>query len=255
MKKPTLPVRTCSHCGEEKPLAAFLQLSGSQGTVYGNICSTCRSEKAKNKQVPTDEERGKNSGLRIDSNAKVQIEAEQKRHEKKRQETAIEDLKNRDDLISDKSNKIEKKEKAEKHHRNFLDSKNRRGFLTTTEKKIAQTKAAQKDALTQHEQHLDFHKKEETQKIEDVAKQEALNNTTDYSSGVSIDPGIGGIRFQVGGTHERLEAILGKSGFLNRLNQQRKQEKAPPPQSPTTEKDPLVEYIKDNLKPSSTRRR
>jgi hypothetical protein len=34
--------KTCSACGMQKSLSAFLEASGPQGTTYGSICSACR---------------------------------------------------------------------------------------------------------------------------------------------------------------------------------------------------------------------
>jgi hypothetical protein len=34
--------KTCINCGLQKPLTAYLQIAGAEGSTYGNICSTCR---------------------------------------------------------------------------------------------------------------------------------------------------------------------------------------------------------------------
>ena len=72
--------RTCSACGIEKPLSAFLQISGTQGTLYGAICATCRSAGITGKKPTTSLDEGTtsaSSGSRIGVKEKVFIEKEQ----------------------------------------------------------------------------------------------------------------------------------------------------------------------------------
>src|SRR5690349_18583867 len=76
------PTRVCASCGIEKPLAAFLQLSEKHGTVYGNICVTCRSEgKTLKKEDKTEDERTTNpTGARIGAKEKIYADEDNKRH-------------------------------------------------------------------------------------------------------------------------------------------------------------------------------
>src|ERR1700722_17983588 len=74
--------KTCVSCGLQKPLTAFLQISGPEGSSYGNVCSTCRGSGLGRKIViPAVEEEHSTSstGLKIDAKAKQQIEREKKR--------------------------------------------------------------------------------------------------------------------------------------------------------------------------------
>ena len=92
MNKPAPQLtRSCLVCGLEKPLAAFLQITGTQGTIYGNTCSSCRGSGAKDKSTyPTPEREEENSGgagLKIDSKAKIHQE-EIKANSKKTKRTS-----------------------------------------------------------------------------------------------------------------------------------------------------------------------
>ncbi len=140
MTKQTAPLnRTCLACGLEKPLAAFLQISGSQGTVYGNICSSCRTAGAKgnlNLPKPEGEEAGGGgTGLKIDSKTKIQFEFEKKQLDKKTKEITLEEKREREDLKLEKSERTEKTEKSEKSHREtYIEAKKKRGFLDIVSK-------------------------------------------------------------------------------------------------------------------------
>lgn len=50
--------KTCSSCGQEKPLSAFLMLTEHEGAGYGEICVTCRSKAAAEKASQQQEEGG-----------------------------------------------------------------------------------------------------------------------------------------------------------------------------------------------------
>jgi hypothetical protein len=67
--------KTCSNCGQHKPLSAFLEMSGTQGSAYGNICSSCRKTamEAAERRKKTEAEGSTTSetGHKIDSKTKV----------------------------------------------------------------------------------------------------------------------------------------------------------------------------------------
>ncbi|MHB1948656.1 MAG: hypothetical protein ACYCQI_11155 [Gammaproteobacteria bacterium] len=260
MDKKTQLARTCLACGTEKPLAAFLQISGSQGTVYGNICSSCRSAGAKSKtstpQVD-DERGGTSSGLKIDNKAKLQKDIDQQLLIKKHKELDLEEDQKLDQAELDAEERKEKKAKAEKDHRKgYIENKQAPGFLgyqpkqQTPNHQIATQKAAQeKSFIAQHEQII------EKQKLESALDQEFKQTTTDFSSGVSIDPALAGLRFQIGDSFLRLKTLLGKSAFLGRVENTFGAKGAEAtPENAKPAKDPLVDYVKENLTSSSKRR-
>lgn len=66
-------LKICSICGQQKPLSAFLQLAGTRGGSYGNVCATCRSaglDKPIAKEV--EDHSQTTSGLEIDAKTVLQ---------------------------------------------------------------------------------------------------------------------------------------------------------------------------------------
>lgn len=214
-------IRSCLACGLEKPLAAFLQINGTQGTVYGNICSSCRSESAKNKTVvpkaPADESSSGSTGLKIDSKVKVQTDFLRQQLDKKQKESSIEERKLKDKNALDKIDLSEKKTKSQKDHRaEYIEAKQKKSFLNYKGKQQPYTNPAaaqriqrEKSFLTDHQQEL------ATRNLQESIEHEFKQTSMDFSSGVSIDPQIAGLRFQVGDTFLRFETWLGKSAFMS----------------------------------------
>lgn len=131
MNNPTPSItKTCSSCGLSKPLSAFLQVSGPEGSTYTNICSTCRKTQA---DAPTttekDDSTTSDTSHTIDSKSKVKADTDKRDLNKQIEENYF-DEREQDELIQAKS--IEKKGfqvKNEKEHRetylkksSFLDS-------------------------------------------------------------------------------------------------------------------------------------
>jgi len=135
MEKPITPLtKTCSICGQTKPLAAFLQLSGTQGTTYGNICSTCRQaglDKEEEKKE-SDERTRSTTQKTIDNKAKVKVESDNKQQRKESEEEYFEE---REEESESQTKNVEKKDKiasAEKNHRDTYIKQ--RSFLDSTDK-------------------------------------------------------------------------------------------------------------------------
>ncbi len=124
MNKPQL-TRTCSICGLQKPLAAFLQVSSTEGTGYGNICATCRGAGMKEKSLLKEDERSSTtSGVRIGAKQKLEIDKEIQRLLKAAQEAHEKKLKKREKTLFQRTEHTELKEKDEKKHRtSFLEKK------------------------------------------------------------------------------------------------------------------------------------
>lgn len=131
--------KTCINCNLQKPLTAYLQITGPQGSSYGNICSTCRgSGLAKKVTLPVNEDTGSSSstGLKIDAKAKVHADLEkkavlEKRHDEDKKEREKLDLKN-EDL---ENRKILKQELEDKHRKEFIEPNKAKSFLDYQSKK------------------------------------------------------------------------------------------------------------------------
>lgn len=322
MEKQALPTRTCLACGLDKPLAAFLQLTGKQGTMYGNICSACRSKSKPSELHDNDEQGSGASGLRIDSKTKVQQERDKKSFQQKRKELNLEELQKKEEDFLIKDEKKELKQKTEREHREeFIETKQKSKPRTETrtsdslnkipqeelEKKsmFEQTETREKNLNTQQreslEKNLNIQQQEvEVQKSDLFQEKEASQDTTDLSSGLMISPSLVGRRFQINDSFLRLQTLLGKTGLLNRIERlygspkthtekhintkifERKKETEiknahqskeaqvnkeklggeknrlssfGQAQKKTIDKDPLIEFAKENLNPSSRKKR
>lgn len=76
--------KTCTSCGLEKPLSAFLQMTGLHGRIYSSICSACRKiqiENAKAKESSSGEGSKRDTGgANIGANERVASEIGKKMH-------------------------------------------------------------------------------------------------------------------------------------------------------------------------------
>lgn len=141
-------VRTCSVCGQAKPLSAFLQISGSQGTVYGTICAPCKSiTKEKKPATPEEGRDSTTAGNRIGAKQKADIEKKQKLTFQELERIHIDKRLERDKLSSKKEEKIDQiKQYEQKHRQTYLEQK--KSFLDN--KKAPDSKqAATKDQAIQ----------------------------------------------------------------------------------------------------------
>ena len=111
--------RVCASCGIEKPISAFLQLTGAHGTTYGAVCATCRSRDARKAKTPApkDESSSSTSGHRIGAKQKAFIDKELYRQLKEFQESDKKERNKKEELTKEKFEKVSTKEKAEKLHR------------------------------------------------------------------------------------------------------------------------------------------
>lgn len=187
MEKQHQLVRSCLACGLEKPLAAFLQLTGTQGTVYGNICSACRSASAKGSPVvpkkETDDGDESDGGSGLNMGYKARRAHELIAHEflEQRDEDKKESRELKDKIASDKTEKKERKEKSEKDHREqYIEVKKRESLfdnkLSPQEKNLLtirqQNTDVQNRKTTQERTHQDFKDKELLKKRNDFKTDE-----------------------------------------------------------------------------------
>jgi len=145
MNKPQL-TRTCSSCGQIKPLSAFLQLSGSAGATYGTICSTCRSTQAAAKQTPpkeSEEQTTSTTGAKIDAKVRLQTEIDKIKNFQRTTDLNLQEKKKKEDILEIKEEKIEKTEKSEKEHREgYIEIKKQQTMFGAFDKKTEAKKHA-----------------------------------------------------------------------------------------------------------------
>lgn len=172
--------RTCSSCGLEKPLSAFLHLT-SQGTAYGTICSACRGKGIKEtspKKVHEDDHGSTSSTMKIGVKQLIEIELEKKREQKERDTRQETELKKREELTLEKTESKELKEKAERSHRekyiNYQSQKNPFNAQTVIGQKKTGPFIAT-PALDEKQRAI------EATKLADAIKQEERKATVDLS--------------------------------------------------------------------------
>lgn len=132
--------KTCSSCGQQKPLSAFLELTGSQGTTYGNICASCRKSHIEKLNQPAEPEESTTSttGLKIDAKVKVKGEIDKRELFKQTEEQYLEEREKQEDKQLKHEQKVEHVAEDEKKHRkdfiekrSFLDSSNKPSVTPT----------------------------------------------------------------------------------------------------------------------------
>ena len=130
MAKVTLS-KICSNCGQEKPLSAFLTLSEGKGTIYGNVCSSCRKTSKNNQKTTQDsDEQTSNTTVTISSKTKIKEAADHRLYRKETEEAYLEEQEENQleqSLKQQKKHEIAKSET--KHRETYLKS-----FLNKTEK-------------------------------------------------------------------------------------------------------------------------
>ena len=266
MNKPNQLERTCTACGIKKPLSAFLQLGGAQGTSYGSICADCRRTMPKAKDLAKDsEERSSSSSrLRIGAQQKIAAESEKKQQNKDKKEIDLVEERTRDELKNEKLSRTETKLKAEKDHRFYLETK-RGGFLsgvanktssTKTEQVFQQTNSNNIETAKTTEAHND-----QTQKRDTASQLEQKLTTIDLTLPFSIPKAAhnsaGFLRFKQwlgasapiskDGIIKNLEKIYNKAAAEQTLQQ--KQGKG------NNRPDPFLELVEKSTGPSSGKKR
>lgn len=134
MSNPPKILKTCSNCGLEKPLSAFMQISGDEGTVYTNICSDCRQSMPDEVIDNTDLEGDTRVETRntIDAKSKIVADKDKMNLKKEIDENYFDEREKNEERQIEKIEKKENYLKNEKEHRDtyikkssFLDSSKR----------------------------------------------------------------------------------------------------------------------------------
>jgi hypothetical protein len=129
MKEPKSPLlKTCQSCGLQKPLTAFLQLS-QEGTEYGNICADCRKKAAEKELKKERDKSGGQSGLKIDSKARLTIE---KLHHDHIAETTLSKEEGRDKIRDEEKQLKQKQEKQEEQKKVTTSLFNKKNLVFNT---------------------------------------------------------------------------------------------------------------------------
>lgn len=166
-------LKTCSVCGLQKPLSAFLELTGSEGTTYGNVCATCRKTHLEKEKKPKDLEgtTTSTSGKKIDSKARVAESIDHLQEKKIKEEAEIEEAEKIEQEEKEVSEKEEKTTFEKKKLEEFLQ---KRSFLSEKkpERTIKTTAEQQIERAQQQAQNVDTVEKQTQATKEDQEKTE-----------------------------------------------------------------------------------
>lgn len=237
--------KTCSSCGQQKPLSAFLQLSETQGTVYGNICAACRKaglDKAA-KQDEKEESSKSDTGHKIDSKAKVAGEVDKRQLKQKSEEEYFEEREVDQEQQAEVTEKLDQTKTSERKHREtFLD---RRSFLTD-KRTPAQRNAEAAQKIAQSEQQIQS--QQETARQEQVVKQEEQRKAADLTT-----PYSGGAQTKFGSEFEKFKAWLGKGSPIVQAAERAAAAKGMQQNKDASKKETPGEHIDKNWGPKGKR--
>lgn len=151
---PTL-TKTCSSCGLQKPLSAFLEMAGPQGTTYGNICATCR--KANRDKASASKEREEDTtsetGFSIGNKEKAKSDSDKRKLRHDTEESYHEERdKKEEKTIITKDKVKETLKKQIEHRKSFLEKPT---FLDNKTKQTAAQPGSPED-IAQREQRTDM---------------------------------------------------------------------------------------------------
>lgn len=146
-------LKTCASCGKQKPLAAFLQLSGAEGATYGNICSACRKTNLEKSAAEKEDAgtRRETGGTRFTSEVRAKTEADKKELFETTEREYHEERDEADLLKADKRQKTEIAEKKDTLRKQTLKS-----FLDQKPAKVSLEKTFASEQVK--EQEVDFTK-------------------------------------------------------------------------------------------------
>jgi hypothetical protein len=205
--------KTCSSCGENKPLAAFLHL-GANGTEYGNICSTCRKTQANaTPNQEQDESTRSTTRKTIDSKSKVASDkskweewhqTEEQYHEER---DATEELTNREEEKIQLTQKDERKHREVIKNRSFLETNKRRYQDTGDSRAQNEQRTAQQATNTRDNQEKDQFRKEE-------ATREDMKQTQVDFGGSFQDTHIAKEKYVRSSVFNSYKQWLGNSGIV-----------------------------------------
>lgn len=240
--------KTCSSCGENKPLAAFLHL-GANGTEYGSICASCRKTNA-NATLSQDQDESTRSTTRktIDSKSKVASDKSKWEEWHQTEEQYHEERDATEELANETEEKSQLVQKDERKHRELIKS---RSFLEASKRNPAQIgeirQQSEQRAAQQATNTRDNNEKDQTRK-EDAVREEMKQTQVDFG-GSFQDTHIAKEKYVRSSVFNSYKQWLGNSGIVKNV------EKAGPLK--TKENATLLEVAKDVFPkdPGSRRKR
>lgn len=159
MDKSTTLRKTCSACGQSKPLTSFLQLGGPEGTMYGTVCADCRKAGLdKPQSLDSDDSTTRHSGAAIKSEQRLHTEITKKMEHVEAEEEFKKEQDKKDEQKDKKQQKIKSIATKEKKHRedflkksSFIDNKTSADKQKAAETQQKTELRQKKDAATTEE--------------------------------------------------------------------------------------------------------
>ncbi len=201
--------RICSICGIEKPIVAFLQITGKQGTVYGTVCASCRAMERKQSTSPPDEDHSTASTEgRIGAKEKAQIDQKKYTQLKELKELYIKEAKKQAEKNIVKTEEKDLKQKAELKHRTYIETKQIQSFLNQGRADHPKDNVAERDVKQQEQtRNLQENQQQQVVRQEDIVKQEIQMTSVDFSKPV-VQGQTTQLRFQ-SDTFKKFKSWLG----------------------------------------------
>lgn len=200
--------KTCSTCGQIKPMAAFLHMSETTGTEYGSICSDCRKKGADKPRIPEgDESTRTSSGVVIDSKSKTEADINKQEEYQQTEEEYYEEREQAEIETKHDQDITEQKATQEKRHRQtFLD----RSILSTKKTTSPNESRWRREQVVQQANAEDA-----AIKSESAIKEELQEKGVDQTSTEDLRHGAKekhkGVAFRQGTAFQSFAASLGKS--------------------------------------------
>lgn len=209
MTKPNAPlIKICRSCGQTKPLSAFLEISGPQGSTYGDTCSACRSKASIDKnKLPTDISDGSASGTEktIDPNAKMWGDKERKQQH---EDVEIRYAEDRDKAEEQRLEQTDKTTTTADENRKRIETT--KSFLDKSSYRDTLIKEATRKSAT-HQQIIT----EQVVQTEQVAKakiKDEINLTAPFE-------GVAGQEKYKSAEYQRLRTLFGRGAAINHVEQ------------------------------------
>ena len=259
MSKPNLSLtKTCSSCGQQKPLSAFLQLAGAKGSMYGNICASCRKTVATQGHKETDEGTTRKADHRIGSEEKVHGDIKKKLDYQRVDELYREDRKVDAQKQSNQNKKVETTAKAERSYRESLWGKNNAN---------TQAKPASAQPIFGSEQHkMEAGKTDVNTPVVSLDQEKFKTSSIFKQMVTSVLGNAAPIKKMMKQTGEHKQAQTSNqmpqnkmmNSLLSNTNKMMKQttehaKTQSQKNNKTREKDPLIVEIENNLRPKPKR--
>lgn len=248
MNKPSNPILTksCANCGLQKPLSAFLEMSSTEGAIYGNICSSCRKtaleEIAKRKKTDAEGSSSSESGHTIDSKVKVKTTVDNREFIARTEEEYHAERKIDEEISENKQERKATFESSQKKHRqDFLQKRTFLGDAKNTGKASA-AQQLRTDVIKGNEQ---------TAKQAISQKEERIKTGLDFTVAHQGEQIAGQMKYRGKAFLEFMTRVA--SAPISKTVNQKKAAAAQTEKAHEEETPSAVEFIEKNWRPGGKR--